>query len=245
MNSKKNNSDFVNYCSNFVVYASNAKRKFKFIDKTYDKLHTRNAMEHDSDSDSALAFTSRPLQASQMAKIKILKDTTNHISDLGRKGRSKEALNLLLDKIETGMQPDTPIITALLDACSKNPDVEIAQHVFENIFGGFNPLLVPDEQTFRALLKCHLRLHPPSWTAASWILQVAEIQFNCQPSSITYNCMLETCVRTNDLYRGEEIIDRMVALGIEPDQKTIECVKSRKAFRSQIKRIVGKIERLT
>ena len=34
-----------------------------------------------------------------------------------------------------GMQPDTPIITALLDACSKNLNVEIAQHVFENIFG--------------------------------------------------------------------------------------------------------------
>jgi pentatricopeptide repeat protein len=166
----------------------------------------------------------------------VLKDTTKLITMLGRKGRSKQALNTLVSMVESGIQPDTPIITALLDACSKNPDVQIAQHVFENVFGGSNPLLIPDEQTFRALLECHLRSYPPSWAAASWILQVAETQFNLIPSNISYNCLLEACVRTNDLYRSQEIIARMASHGICPDKTTRDCVRSRKAFRCQIKR---------
>merc|ERR1711975_64497 len=55
--------------------------------------------------------------SSETCKI-TLKNTTKIIIELGKRGRSKETLNVLVDMVKSGTQPDTRIITALIEACS-------------------------------------------------------------------------------------------------------------------------------
>jgi pentatricopeptide repeat protein len=45
---------------------------------------------------------------------------------------------------------------------------------------------------------------------------------------VSYNALLEVCLRTNDMTRGCDVLDRMAAEGVEPDDFTGElCAKKR------------------
>ncbi len=48
--------------------------------------------------------------------------------------------------------------------------------------------------------------------------------------------LLEVCSRTNDEVRAAEIIERMDAAGVEPNDLTLEVVRQRKSIRSLLKR---------
>ena len=56
---------------------------------------------------------------------------------------------------------------------------------------------------------------------------------------MTFNVLLAICARTNDQDRAGELIDRMKAAGVEPDDFTLEAVKQRKSMRSLLKRTFG------
>lgn len=47
------------------------------------------------------------------------------------------------------------------------------------------------------------------------------------------------CARTNDAVRGGEIIERMSAAGVEPDEQTLAAVAQRRSLRSLLKKKFG------
>lgn len=55
-------------------------------------------------------------------------------------------------------------------------------------------------------------------------------------TAVSFNALLEVCCRTSDIDRGCDIIDRMVADGVEPDELTEEVVAKRRVLRSYLRK---------
>ena len=54
------------------------------------------------------------------------------------------------------------------------------------------------------------------------------------PFAVSYNTLLEVCVRTNDMDRGLDVLDRMADDDVAPDDYTLEVVKRKRVLRSHI-----------
>lgn len=54
--------------------------------------------------------------------------------------------------------------------------------------------------------------------------------------SASYNALLEVCCRTNDVERGEDIIDRMLTDEVEPDEFTEAAVASKRTLRTYLRK---------
>ena len=77
------------------------------------------------------------LQAAEPENARqILAETTKKISLLGKQGKAREAVKQLADMArQHGVQPDTQAATALLAACCRNRQVDLARSVFDELFG--------------------------------------------------------------------------------------------------------------
>ena len=174
-------------------------------------------------------FVAEEEEEGEMSKADtILLQTTRKIKALGEKGRAKEAITLMAGLAEQGVQPDTVAATTLVRACTR--DMTLAQSVFDELFGSF---LQPDEVSFAVLLRGYGM--KPDWVKIDKTLTEMRTK-NIEPSAISFNALLEICVRTNDLDRGQEIIDRMSADGVQPDEFTLDVVSKRKVLRSAVKK---------
>ena len=144
-------------------------------------------------------------------------EITKRIKALGQSGRPREAVSELAQMARLGVQPDTQAGTALLHACVRNGQIDMAQTVFEELFGTASPagcdahfhvarlhhatwqdltctivrcsgaLLQPDDITFSILLKGYGDCIPPRWVAISSLLHMMDQKFNMQPSTGTQN----------------------------------------------------------
>lgn len=123
-------------------------------------------------------------------KIGVPRSTASFAQELGRQKRPKEALQALTDLAKDGIQPDAQAATALIDACSKNGKMEMAQQVFDELFGK-GDLMQPDEMAFRALVSGYLALNPPAWTTVSALLVAMERRFAIRPSLVSSSSALE------------------------------------------------------
>lgn len=54
--------------------------------------------------------------------------------------------------------------------------------------------------------------------------------------AVTFNALLECCTKHNDAERAAEIMARMLAAGVQPDDFTLEAVRPRRSMRSLLKR---------
>ncbi|KAG2493990.1 hypothetical protein HYH03_007917 [Edaphochlamys debaryana] len=111
--------------------------------------------------------------------------------------------------------------------------MELAQSIFDEMFGDF---LRPDEVSFAVLLRGYGASDPPQWSRIDTTLTTMRIKYGIEPSAVSFNALLEVCCRTNDLDRGQDIIDRMAADGVEPDEFTEEVVARRRALRSYLRK---------
>ena len=60
---------------------------------------------------------------------------TRRIKDLGRAGKAREAVQQLAEMARLGVQPDSMLGTALIDACARSGHMQMAQAAFEELFG--------------------------------------------------------------------------------------------------------------
>ena len=60
---------------------------------------------------------------------------TRKIKDLGRAGKAREAVQQLAEMARLGVQPDSMLGTALVDACARSGHMQMAQAAFEELFG--------------------------------------------------------------------------------------------------------------
>jgi pentatricopeptide repeat protein len=64
-----------------------------------------------------------------------LQIVTRRIKALGAAGQPKAAVKELTTLAELGLQPDTQAATALVHACARNRNMELAHSVFNELFG--------------------------------------------------------------------------------------------------------------
>ncbi|KAG1672292.1 hypothetical protein FOA52_004307 [Chlamydomonas sp. UWO 241] len=171
------------------------------------------------------------LPGEEQRQLDILSATTRRIKELGAKGRTKDAIQALADLSKQGVEPDTVAATTLVRACTR--DMALAKSVFDELFVDF---LQPDEVTFAVLLRGYGTSDPPAWTNIDATLTSMSKTYNIEPTSTCYNVLLEVCARTNDLDRGQDVIDRMVADEVLPDEFSLEAVAKRRVLRSYLKK---------
>eukprot|EP00887_Chlorella_sp_A99_P006397 scaffold3.g6397.t1 len=164
-----------------------------------------------------------------------LVEVTRRIRELGRQRRPREAVEQLAAIAAKGIQPDVVAATALVDACARSGKADMAAEIFGQLFDG--RLLAPDEVACSVLLRALGEAQPPRWSAIAGLLNRMEREYGLAPSTVTFNQLLAVCARTNDEQRAAELVSRMEALGIEPDEYTYEAVRSKRALRSLLKRV--------
>lgn len=64
---------------------------------------------------------------------------TRKIQQLGRAGKAREAVQQLAEMARLGVQPDSMLGTALIDACARSGHMQMAQAAFEELFGAHSP----------------------------------------------------------------------------------------------------------
>lgn len=189
-------------------------------------------------SSSRTAFVTAQVAGPEMTEAQrtsqVRSTVTRRIQALGRQKRPKEAVSQLAEMARLGVQPDTQAATALIDACVRNKKMDMAQSVFEEMFGEF---LQPDDVTFSVLMRGYGEMNPPSWVLISGLLKMMDKKFSMKPSLAVHNTLLDICSRTRDEQRGLEIIDMMHSAGLQPDDFTLDVVKQRKVLRSHLKRV--------
>ncbi|PNW88876.1 hypothetical protein CHLRE_01g048750v5 [Chlamydomonas reinhardtii] len=158
-------------------------------------------------------------------------EVTKRIKALGTQGKVKDAISALAGLANLGIQPDTRAATALVQACTR--DMELAQSIFDEMFGEF---LQPDEVTFSVLLRGYGATTPPDWPRIDSTLTTMRVKYGIEPTALSFNALLEVCCRTSDIDRGQDIIDRMAADGVEPDEFTEEVVARRRVLRSYLRK---------
>ena len=62
-------------------------------------------------------------------------EVTKRIKHLGEAGKARDAVGELAQMARLGVQPDTQAGSALLHACVRNGQLDLAQTVFEELFG--------------------------------------------------------------------------------------------------------------
>ena len=176
-----------------------------------------------------------PVVSTDPSEKEIRSEVTRRIKALGRQGKVKDAIKELATMARMGVEPDTLSATALIDACVRSNKMEMAESVFEEMFG---ELLVPDEVAFMVLVRGYGDQYPPQWTQIASTLSVMEHSYGIEPTILTFNTLLEVCSKTNDEERGMEIIDRMDDQGVVPNDGSFEAVKNRKSLRGRLKKLV-------
>eukprot|EP00467_Chlorarachnion_reptans_P014093 CAMPEP_0114494838 /NCGR_PEP_ID=MMETSP0109-20121206/4873_1 /TAXON_ID=29199 /ORGANISM="Chlorarachnion reptans, Strain CCCM449" /LENGTH=207 /DNA_ID=CAMNT_0001671917 /DNA_START=216 /DNA_END=839 /DNA_ORIENTATION=- len=163
-------------------------------------------------------------------------EAMRRIKQAGKSSSPEEALSVLTDMANIGVMPDAQVITALIDVFSRKGNMAMAMKVFQQMFREDSGLS-PDEITFKILVDGYGRVDPPDWAKISRLLNLMELTYGVRPSTMTYNGLLAICSRTKDYERAYELIDRMDAGGIEPDQQTLQIVHEKKALRGYMRKV--------
>ena len=172
----------------------------------------------------------------QMYNTKALIQATRRIKQYGRERQPNLAIRTLADLASQGIQPDRIAATAVIDACVNSNKIELAENVFNELFGKAD-FMQPDEVTYSVLIKGYGqdRAHP-KWNKIKQILQAME-QTGITLTTCTYNSLLEVCASSNDWQRGMQVLDQMADLQVVPDQMTMEIIRKRKILRAHLKKL--------
>ncbi|GMH40277.1 hypothetical protein BSKO_08181 [Bryopsis sp. KO-2023] len=182
--------------------------------------------------------TSAVAERSEAENVALV-EVTKRIRDLGRDGKLKMAVGELAQFARLGFQPDAQAASALLDACVKNKKMEMAEAVFQDLFG---EVVEPDDVTFCILLRGYGASDPPKWEKVQSWLKRMETDYGIKPTTVVYNTLLEICSRTKDLEMAETFVDRMAAQGVRPNELTAAIVSKRRAMRGLVRRLEQYIE---
>eukprot|EP00210_Caulerpa_lentillifera_P007188 g6878.t1 len=124
--------------------------------------------------------------------------------------------------------------TALIDVCVRNKKLELAETLFDDLFGEF---VTPDEITFCSLIRGFGSLNDFDWTNIKRILNKMRLEFDIQPSINIYNALLEVCAVQNDVEQAEAFIDQMLAEQIVPNDLTLKTVQNRRSIRKLVRQL--------
>jgi len=176
----------------------------------------------------------RAAAAAAGADEAVRKEYTRRIREYGRKRNAGAAVDALVALGQEGVAPDLVAASTCLQACAGAADIGRATMVFDEMFA--SGLVEPDELVFAIMMRAYGAEDPPRWADVAALLGRMRHSFGITPGAKTYNALLETCARTNDVERGLQVLDRMDQEGVEPDAFTVEAVAGRKVLRSALRK---------
>eukprot|EP00873_Tetraselmis_striata_P039787 jgi/Tetstr1/460051/TSEL_005371.t1 len=177
------------------------------------------------------------LDEAESARVqKVRQEVTLRVKQLGEANKPNDAVRELAEMARMGVQPDAIAATALVHACARNGKLDMAQSVFDELFG---EMITPDAVSFVVLIRGYGSENPPRWGSIAGLLSVMTRDHQLPVTTEAYNAMLEICARTNDTERGIEIMDRMASDGCQADSLTLQAVGRRRALRSHCKKLFG------
>lgn len=189
--------------------------------------------------------------------------TPHAVDACGKAGRQREALALLVHMREDGVQADTVVYNAAIDACSVAVDWEAAlqllQEMKDGVAAAAAAAAAADAPGTGARGTTGVAAHPPpdvvsyssAITACARAKRVdealellSELRFNeaqaaaaavrgCRspgqgrqvgfpvPNLVAYSAGLFACLKAGDVARGAELLDEMIAAGLQPNK--IHC----------------------
>merc|ERR1711920_291726 len=104
-----------------------------------------------------------------------------------RAGHYAKCRELFIEMTACGIQPDKHHYNALLTACAKEPNAELAQSVFDQMR---SLSLVPGVQEWTILISCHRNDLPRAKAVFDEMVLTG-----CKPSSLTYQELLKAHVQ--------------------------------------------------
>lgn len=141
----------------------------------------------------------------------------NQAKDLIRSFEILEELKKKEDHI------DIIIINVLLDSCIAMREPTLTQELFEKVkSGSFFPVR-PDIVTFNTFIKgcAQMNLFGKAYEAFEFMLSERK---DVMPNDVTFNSIIDVCVRGKDMSKVWSIIDKMKQCGIKPDNFTYSTI---------------------
>lgn len=163
-------------------------------------------------------------------------EATKKIRQLAKSGNLAQALAVMDNLQAAGVQPDAMAATALVDCCVRCKNLPEAERVFESLFDTTGTLR-PDGIAVAVLVRGLGAASPPQWIKIQRLLARLENEYFIKLTVPVYNELLDICVKTNDMDKGAELLDKMHAKEISPDFNTMEVIKRKRILRSHLKKV--------
>lgn len=175
-------------------------------------------------------------QRSSKEHSQIRADVSRKIRQFAKEGKLSAAVEAFTQMQVEGIAPDAMAATALIDCCVRCGELARGERAFFSLFSTAGTLR-PDAVAVGVLLRAYGQRKPVAWAKIQQLLMRVESEFGMQPSVGVFNELVEICARENDVAKGIELLEKMAAVGVEPDGQTFEAVKRRRALRSHFKKL--------
>lgn len=135
----------------------------------------------------------------------------------------KKALSILNELTNQEQSIDIILINVLIDSCISMKDETNLILIFDNTINKVYKNLTPDIITFNTFIKgcAQLNLFEEAYKAYTNMIGMLNL---IQPNDVTFNTMIDVCVRNKKINLVWEILEKMKELKIQPDNFTYSTI---------------------
>jgi pentatricopeptide repeat protein len=133
-----------------------------------------------------------------------------------------KSLQILEDLKSNNEQIDIILINVLLDSCIAMKEEKSTIELFEKVRTGYFTPVIPDIITFNTFIKgcAQMNLLESAREAYNYMFTLSFIK----PNDVTFNTMIDVCVRSSKMPEVWTIIEKMKEYGIKPDNFTYSTI---------------------
>ncbi|CAI2372013.1 unnamed protein product [Moneuplotes crassus] len=141
------------------------------------------------------------------------------IKAYGQENQLDNAFNAFIKMRELGLYPNDVTYGCLLDACIRNNNLTKAEEVFSSMQSDgahMNTII------YTTMIKGYVKAH--KLPEALKIYETMKSDENNMPNSITYNSLIDCCVRCNDMKKASFLFNEMKEWKVRPDLITFSTM---------------------
>jgi pentatricopeptide repeat protein len=143
-----------------------------------------------------------------------------------------ESFKILEDLQKQNAYIDVILVNVLLDSCISMKEDRLIVELFDKVLTGSYPNLKADIITYNTFIKgcAQMNLYDKAFHAYESLFSrgtVEDASFHKDivvPNDVFFNTMIDVCVRSNNMSRVWDIIDKMKNNGIKPDNFTYSTI---------------------
>lgn len=156
----------------------------------------------------------------QMANVKPSSVTYGIlIKAYGRSNQLDNAFNVFLKMKEQKLQPNDVTYGCLIDACIRNHNLEKAEEVFASME---EDQAIINTIILSTMIKGYSKAHKLDKALA--LYEKMKLSPNIEPNNVTYNSLIDCCVRCGDVDKASALFDEMKERHVQPDLITFSTL---------------------